>query len=166
MVRVLRRVDNQVRALRKSQVIEGLRRGDRDGVYWGIRSNIDDYGLPGALPAPFARTLELAEIATRLQGLSEDVQMRLINWGYALGDAGLRKHLDKDAAAASRLSRTRRQGCDPGAAGQAAAAAFGSLTRSAAPIAPPRSPSSAIMNGGGSSLENRCGIIAFSIFLR
>jgi NTE family protein len=97
MVRVLRVVDNQVRALRKSQVIEGLRRGNRNGVYVGIRSNIEDYGLPGALPAPFARTLELAEIATRLEGLSDDVQKRLINWGYAVGDAGLRKHLDESA---------------------------------------------------------------------
>jgi NTE family protein len=95
MVRVLRVVDNQVRALRKSQVIEGMRRGNRDGVYIGIRSNIEDYGLPDALPAPFARTLDLAEIATRLERLSDDVQMRLINWGYAVGDAGLRKHLDQ-----------------------------------------------------------------------
>ena len=98
MVRVLRVVDNQVRALRKSQVIEGLRRGNRDGVYVGIRSNIEDYGLAGALPAPFTRTLELAEIATRLEALSDDVQTRLINWGYAVGDAGLRKHLDESAA--------------------------------------------------------------------
>ena len=97
MVRVLRVVDHQVRALRKSQVIEGLRRGDRDGVYVGIRSNIEDYHLDGALPAPFARTLELAEIATRLECLSDDLQMRLINWGYAVGDAGLRKHLDESA---------------------------------------------------------------------
>jgi NTE family protein len=97
MVRVLRVVDSQVRALRKSQVIEGLRRGNRDGVYIGIRSNIEDYGLPDALPAPFARTLDLAEIATRLEALSDDVQMRLINWGYAVADAGLRKHLDESS---------------------------------------------------------------------
>jgi NTE family protein len=97
MVRVLRVVDNQVRTLRKSQVIEGLRRGNRDGVYIGIRSHIEDYGLPDALPAPSARTLDLAEIATRLEALSDDVQMRLINWGYAVGDAGLRKHLDESS---------------------------------------------------------------------
>jgi NTE family protein len=96
-VRVLRVIDGQVRALRKSQVIEGMRRADRTGVYVGIRSNIDDYRLPSALPAPFARTLELAEISTRLERLSDDVQMRLINWGYAIGDAGLRKHLDERA---------------------------------------------------------------------
>jgi NTE family protein len=97
MVRVLRVVDHQVRTLRKSQVIEGMRRGHRTGVYVGIRSNIEDYGLPDALPAPLARSLELAEIPTRLQSLSDDLQMRLINWGYAVGDAGLRKHLDESA---------------------------------------------------------------------
>ena len=97
MVRVLRVVDHQVRTLRKRQVIEGMRRGDRDGVYVGIRSNIDDYALPGALPAPFEQTLALAEISTRLDGLPDELQERLINWGYAVGDAGLRKHLDEQA---------------------------------------------------------------------
>jgi NTE family protein len=97
MVRVLRVVDSQVRALRKNQVIEGLRRGHRTGVYVGIRSNIEDYGLPNVLPAPFTRTLALAEIPTRLECLSDDLQMRLINWGYAVGDAGLRRHLDEGA---------------------------------------------------------------------
>jgi NTE family protein len=97
MLRVLRVVDHQVRGLRKRQVIEGLRRGDRDGVYVGIRSDIDDYALPGALPAPFDRTLALAEIATRLEGLPHPIQERLINWGYAVADAGLRRHLDESA---------------------------------------------------------------------
>jgi predicted acylesterase/phospholipase RssA len=98
MARVLRVVDHQVRTLRKRQVIEGMKRRDRDGVYVGIRSNIDEYGLPGALPAPFERTLALAEIPTRLDGLPDELQERLINWGYAVGDAGLRKHLDEAAA--------------------------------------------------------------------
>ncbi len=40
------------------------------------------------------------------------------------------------------------------------------LIRSDAPIAPPRSPSSASTNGGGFSLANRCGSMAFSIFSR
>ena len=99
MLRVLRVIDNQVRSLRKEQVIEGLRRGARDGVYVGIRSDITDYGLAGALPAPLERAYELAELHTRLAALPEEIQERLINWGYAIGDAGLRKHLDPGAAA-------------------------------------------------------------------
>ena len=104
MLRVLRVIDNQVRSLRKEQVIEGLRRGARDGVYVGIRSDITDYGLAGALPAPLERTLELAELHTRLAALPEEIQERLVNWGYAIGDAGLRKHLDPGAAAPKGLS--------------------------------------------------------------
>ena len=99
MVRVMRVIDHQVRTLRKRQVIEGLRRSDRDGVYVGIRSHIGDYALADALPAPAERTLALAEIATRLDALPDVLQERLINWGYAVGDAGLRKHLDQGAAA-------------------------------------------------------------------
>ena len=34
-LRVLKVIDNQVRALRKLQVIEGFKRGDRTGVYLG-----------------------------------------------------------------------------------------------------------------------------------
>ena len=99
MVRVLRVVDHQVRTLRKRQLIEGMRRGDRDGVYVGIRSNIDDYALPGALPAPFDQTLALAEISTRLDGLPDELQERLINWGYAVCDAAMRRHVQPDLPA-------------------------------------------------------------------
>jgi NTE family protein len=94
MLRVLKVIDNQVRALRKLQVIEGFKRGDRDGVYLGIRSDIADYHEPNALPAPHELTLKLAEIPTRLDRIKPVTQDRLINWGYAICDAGVRKHLD------------------------------------------------------------------------
>ena len=34
---------------------------------------------------------------TRLDELPELTQERLVNWGYAVCDAGLRKHLDTEA---------------------------------------------------------------------
>jgi NTE family protein len=37
--------------------------------------------------------LRLAEIPTRLQATDEATQERLINWGYAVCDAGVRRHL-------------------------------------------------------------------------
>src|SRR6185436_6795385 len=43
--RVLDLIDNQVRSLRKRQVIESFKQGQRRGTYWGIRTNINDYGL-------------------------------------------------------------------------------------------------------------------------
>lgn len=92
--RVLNLIDNQVRSLRKRLLIEAFRRGDRKGAYWGIRSNIADFELEKSLPCPFERTMALAQIATRLRRMSDGQQDRLINWGYAVTDAALRKHVD------------------------------------------------------------------------
>jgi NTE family protein len=92
--RVLNLIDNQVRALRKRQVIDSFKSGARKGAYWGIRTDIAAYGLQDALPCPLARTTELAEVPTRLKRLDDATQDRLINWGYAVCDAALRSHLD------------------------------------------------------------------------
>jgi NTE family protein len=96
--RVLDLVDNQVRALRKRQVIDSFKSGARKGAYWGIRTNIADYQLADALACPFDRTLALAETPTRLKRMDDGLQERLINWGYAVCDAALRKHVDPTLA--------------------------------------------------------------------
>ena len=57
--RVLDLVDNQVRSLRKRQVINSFKAGTRKGAYWGVRTDIADYQLADALPCPFERTLAL-----------------------------------------------------------------------------------------------------------
>lgn len=111
-VRVMNLIDNQVRSLRKRQVIESFklrdrllergvspdsdlfRRTSRKGTYWGIRSDIADYNLADALDCPFDQTTELANVPTRLKRLESELQERLINWGYAVCDAALRKHVD------------------------------------------------------------------------
>jgi NTE family protein len=97
--RVLNLVDDQVRSLRKRQVIGSFVAGERKGAYWGIRSDIGDYGLAGALPCPFDRTMALAKTATRLKRMPDELQERLINWGYAVCDAAVRKHVDAGVAA-------------------------------------------------------------------
>jgi NTE family protein len=92
-IRVNAVIDNQVRSLRKRQLISSygtLRRGS----YWGIRSDIRNYGLADALPCPFDQTTVLADTKTRLKRLDEVVQERLINWGYAICDAGMRRWVD------------------------------------------------------------------------
>lgn len=91
--RVLDIIDDQVRSLRKRALIEAYRRGDRTGAYWGIRTDIANYGLDGALAAPHDKTMLLAETPTRLKALATATQNRLINWGYAVCDAALRKHV-------------------------------------------------------------------------
>ena len=92
--RVLSLVDNQVRSLRKRQVIDSYKSGARKGAYWGIRTDIADYRLADPLDCPHDHTMELARVPTRLKRLDDNLQERLINWGYAVCDAALRKHVD------------------------------------------------------------------------
>lgn len=92
-MRVLDVIDNQVRSLRKRQLIASFVNNSKKGTYWGIRTDIGDYNVADALPCPFARTLELASLKTRLKRLDDTMQERLINWGYAVCDAALRAHV-------------------------------------------------------------------------
>ncbi|MDX6694602.1 MAG: hypothetical protein QOF02_2205 [Blastocatellia bacterium] len=93
-LRVLFIIDNQVRSLRKRQVIASYKLGTRKGTYWGIRSDIAKYAVQGALNCPLEKTIKLANVGTRLQRLEPETQEQLINWGYAICDAGLRRHVD------------------------------------------------------------------------
>lgn len=90
LLRVLHVMDSQVRALRSHQLISDLQAGRKRGRYWGIRTAIDRYGAPGALPAPHERTLKLAKTSTRLARLPKRRRQRLVNWGYAVTDAAMR----------------------------------------------------------------------------
>jgi NTE family protein len=104
--RVLDLIDNQVRSLRKRQLISSYRlpaadRDHRRGAYWGIRSDVADYRLPtlaaypfGSIHCPLAKTIALAETPTRLKALDAVAQEKLINWGYAICDVALRRHFD------------------------------------------------------------------------
>lgn len=96
-LRVLDTVDNQVRSLRKRHLIDSYLRGDHDGTYWGIATRFGDYGLAddplgcaNRNPGPLAAT------PTRLEAMPRNLQDRLMNWGYAVCDAALRTHIDKD----------------------------------------------------------------------
>lgn len=84
---------NQSRALRKRALLGDFRQGVRKGTYWGIKTDIRDYGLPDALVCEPRKVLELAGIRTRLNSFSDEEQCMLINWGYALCDAGIRKYV-------------------------------------------------------------------------
>lgn len=96
-LRVLHTIDNQVRSLRRSHLIDSYDPKNprpRRGAYWGIRTDIAEYGLPNTLPCPYERTTILANVPTRLKRLGPDLQKRLINWGYAVCDAALRRYFD------------------------------------------------------------------------
>lgn len=99
--RILDVVDGQVRALRKRQLIDSFRDGRRDGAYWGMRTDPADYGVPMALHCPRDACIRLAETPTRLKRMPDDLQRRLVNWGYAVTDAAVRAHLAPNVAAAT-----------------------------------------------------------------
>ncbi len=91
-------IDNQVRSLRARQVVGAFQARERSGTYWGIRTCITDYNVPDPLPCPEEQTLVLAATPTRLKRLDGQLQERLINWGYAICDAAMRRHVVSGAA--------------------------------------------------------------------
>jgi NTE family protein len=95
--RVLDIAVNQSRALRKRWLIERYTRGERQGAYWGIMTEIEGYQLPDTLPVPAETTATLARIRTRLNPFSEAEQGSLINWGYAVCDAAMRRFVVPNA---------------------------------------------------------------------
>jgi NTE family protein len=82
---------NQSRGLRKRALVFDYEKGQRKGAYWGIMTPIAKYGLTDTLPCPPQATRELAGMRTRLNCFTEAEQCRLINWGYAVCDAALRR---------------------------------------------------------------------------
>jgi len=108
MMRVLRTIDRQNRALRKRFLIRDFETGAMQGAYWGIGTEISDYGLPcdGRAPAICADsdvTRSLSQMRTSLACFKEWEQSQLINWGYALADAAMRRHVLPQSTQPGRL---------------------------------------------------------------
>jgi len=94
VLRVLSVIDNQVRDLRKSQAVQSFIDGRRTGTYWGIRSHVRDFKLPDPIIDPSDATVkQLAGVPTRLAAIPDQLQERLINWGYGICDTALRAHV-------------------------------------------------------------------------
>jgi len=97
LLRVLSVVDNQVRNLRKRMLIDGYESKRYSGCYWGMRTNISAYKTEKCLPVPIDQTRSLAQIPTRLRHLPDLLQDKLINWGYSVCDAAMRRWVCPDA---------------------------------------------------------------------
>jgi len=98
-MRALDVATDQSRGLRKRALIDDFKRDERDGTYWGIDTDIANYQLGDALSCKPERVRPLALLRTRLNAFSDQEQGELINWGYALTDAAIRKHAPQLAAA-------------------------------------------------------------------
>lgn len=114
VIRVLDIVTEQTRALRRRALMQSFQQAheaglekqappEKNGSYWGIKTRIGAYGVAHPLAVDNAITGDLQHIRTRLNEFKPAEQGHLINWGYALTDAAMRKYVDPGNAAAARL---------------------------------------------------------------
>jgi NTE family protein len=101
--RVLDVTDNQVRALRRRDLITRFQAAThlqpnqvdpmaRFGTYWGIDTDPAKVAPTGALPCAGVTVSQLAGLGTRLSDLGETQSKELVNWGYAICDRCVRVH--------------------------------------------------------------------------
>jgi NTE family protein len=96
-VRVMKLLDAQVRAMRARMLLHAFKTAERDGAYWGMRTDITAYPVAGVLDCPHPKTLALASLPTRLSAVDSVMQERVIDWGYAVADAALRVEVAEGA---------------------------------------------------------------------
>jgi len=97
MLRIGGVVDNQVRNLRKRQLIRAFEMGLRVGAYWSLRSDPADFPVPDPLLPPPDQVARARSVPTRLAALDAVTQESLVNWGYASCDLAYRAHVDRSA---------------------------------------------------------------------
>jgi NTE family protein len=83
---------DQALSLRKRFLVEAFQQQERSGTYWGIATKITDYNVADGLPCDVQIVGPIASMRTRLDPFSEVEQCLLINWGYALCDAAVRRY--------------------------------------------------------------------------
>jgi NTE family protein len=100
--RILDVADNQVRSLRRRDLIARFIAGNkaadqtklsgdaRMGAYWGIDTDPAKVNPPNALPCDPNVTHTLARVSTRLSDLGEAISKQIVNWGYTVADRSLR----------------------------------------------------------------------------
>ncbi len=99
-LRVQATIDNQVRSLRKRQVVGSFvdNSDAHTGTYFGMWVKPDDYPVHAPkLPIDARRADELARTPTRLAKMSNELQNRLINFGYGMTERAIRSYFDKTA---------------------------------------------------------------------
>jgi NTE family protein len=101
-VRITLTIDNQVRSLRKRQIIAAFKdaRDPHKGAYWGISSDPANYAS-GGLPVHAALAEWMSRLPTRLQAMPDLTQRHVINLGYAMAERAIRTHVDRNAFAPS-----------------------------------------------------------------
>jgi NTE family protein len=84
----------QDRDLRRRVIAQDFKEEKARGAYWLISWPIERFPVEGALKVNQEWADRLGSIRTRLDPFTDEDQRRLINWGYALADAAVRKWLE------------------------------------------------------------------------
>ena len=110
--RVLDVTDNQVRALRRRDLIQRFIDGNnireetkltgeaRMGAYWGIGTDPRRADPPNAVPCDVNLVRKFGHVPFGLRDLGEILSKQIINWGYAICDRSLRANYNGAMAAA------------------------------------------------------------------
>ena len=101
VLRVMEVTDNQVRSLRRRQLIERFSTKQQQGAYWSVATNPEIYAKQGGLDCSLAVAMKLAAVPTRLKDFGDPVRNALVNWGYAISDKAIRRWYRNDLPAAS-----------------------------------------------------------------
>lgn len=100
-MRLIDLINAQALRVRRRWLMKDLTDQTMWGAYWGIATRINKYyleehGLPPPLIKDSGETKSISLMRTRLNCFKSEEQERLINWGYALADAAMRRRvLDK-----------------------------------------------------------------------
>jgi NTE family protein len=81
----------QLSSLRRRQILDALRTGEKQGAYWSIVAPPAEPHSAGALTLGPERVAELLQVPVRFARMADPLQEQLINWGYASCDATLRR---------------------------------------------------------------------------
>ena len=84
---------SQIRKLRLRRLINDFEQLQLKGTYWGISTNINDYGTKVFPPEYVDLTKKLSKLSTRLYKMSEKVAKDLLNFGYIICEQSINKYL-------------------------------------------------------------------------
>jgi len=69
----------------------------REGSYWGMFTDPGEYPAASDLALPADKARQLAETPTRLASMPDELQERLINFGYGMAERAMRSFVDPAA---------------------------------------------------------------------
>ncbi|MGF1599096.1 MAG: patatin-like phospholipase family protein [Acidimicrobiales bacterium] len=92
MIRTWKVTDNQVRSLRRSELIDDFENKRRNGAFWGI-STLHSAYQAGSIPVDDSWTDRLRAIPTRLAPIGGTTARQLVNFSYCLTDAALARYV-------------------------------------------------------------------------